>query len=125
MKKAFLGPIGDDLPSIIALMLALGIFFSAIAYTMEVYNQKIAETETLKGSLEIGRAVMDKGLLTDIDNPVADHVAFSYGLSHKEFLDNVPDGECVKSYRYNYLVAMQELGGVNLHTLIICTEVKK
>jgi len=124
MKKGFLGPIGDDLPSIIALMLAMGIFFSAISYTMNIYNQKIAETETLKGSLEIGRAVMDKGLLTAIDNPVADQVAFSYGLNYNQFLDNVPDGECVKSYRYNYLVAMQEPGSVKLHTLIICTEVK-
>jgi len=125
MKKGFLGPIGDDLPSIIALMLAMGIFFSAISYTMNIYNQKIAETETLKGSLEIGRAIMDKGLLTTIDNPMADHVAFSYSLGYKKFLDSVPADECVKTYRYNYLVAVQEPGGVKLHTLIICTEVKK
>ena len=41
MKKGFIGPIGDDLPSVIAVMLALGLFFSSVRYALNAYDQKI------------------------------------------------------------------------------------
>ncbi len=41
-SKGFLGPIGDDLPSLIPLLFALVIFFSAFTFTFNVYQNNLA-----------------------------------------------------------------------------------
>jgi hypothetical protein len=124
MRKGFIGPIGDDLPSIIALMLALGLFFSAVIYTLNVYNQKIADMDMLKGSIEIGRAVMNKGVLTkdDLDsNPNADYVAKSYALSYDSYLESDKNNCQLEALRFSYLVAVNDAGKIGLHTMMLCT----
>jgi len=124
MKKGFIGPIGDDLPSIIALMLAMGLFFSSVVYVINVYNQKIADMDMLKGSIEIGRAVMDKGVLTrdDLDsNPNADYVAKSYNLNYDVYLESDTNSCSMESLRFSYLVAMNDAGKIELHTMMLCT----
>ena len=122
MRKGFIGPIGDDLPSIIAIMLALGLFFSAVVYTLDIYNQKIEDMDALKGSIEIGRVVLSNGILTDIKPPEAEYVAKSYALNYNVSLDDNPTTVCNEnSYKFSYLVAVSETGGINLHKLTICT----
>ncbi len=123
MRKGFIGPIGDDLPSIIALMLAMGLFFSSVVYVINVYNQKIADMDLLKGSIEIGRAVMDKGVLTrdDLDsNPNADYVAKSYSLSYDAYLESDQNSCSMEALRFSYLVAVNDAGRIGLHTLMLC-----
>ena len=39
-RKGFIGPIGDDLPSIIPLVFALIVFFSGFYLTMNVFESK-------------------------------------------------------------------------------------
>jgi len=124
MRKGFIGPIGDDLPSIIALMLAMGLFFSSVVYVINVYNQKIADMDMLKGSIEIGRAVMDKGVLArdDLDsNPNADYVAKSYNLNYDVYLESDTNSCSIESLRFSYLVAMNDAGKIELHTMMLCT----
>jgi len=124
MRKGFIGPIGDDLPSIIALMLAMGLFFSSVIYVINVYNQKIADMDMLKGSIEIGRAVMNKGVLTrdDLDsNPNANYVAKSYSLSYDVYLESDTNSCSMESLRFSYLVAMNDAGKIGLHTMMLCT----
>jgi len=127
MRKGFIGPIGDDLPSIIALMLALGIFFSAITYSLNAYNQKLIDLDELKGSIDIGRVVLGEGLVTDINPPSVAYVAKSYSLYYAVCLES----KCVSNtgltscpdnaYRFNYLVAVSETGGISLHKMVLCT----
>ena len=124
MRKGFIGPIGDDLPSIIALMLAMGLFFSSVIYVINVYNQKIADMDMLKGSIEIGRAVMNKGVLTrdDLDsNPNANYVAKSYSLSYDVYLESDKNTCSMESLRFSYLVAVNDAGKIELHTMMLCT----
>lgn len=42
-KKAFIGPVGDDLPSLIPIMFGLIIFFSVFNHTWMLYNEKDKE----------------------------------------------------------------------------------
>jgi len=123
MRKGFIGPIGDDLPSIIALMLAMGLFFSSVIYVVNVYNQKIDDMNLLKGSLEIGRAIMADAILTrgDLDSPNANYVAKSYGLSYDAYLDGDKNNCREDALKFSYLVAVNEEGKVNLHTMMLCT----
>ena len=121
MRKGFIGPIGDDLPSIIAIMLALGLFFSAVIYTMNIYNQKISDMETLKGSIELARVVLDKGILTEINPPAAAYVAQSYALNYNTSLDDGPSKCADNSYKFSYLVASSLGGDIRLQKLTICT----
>jgi len=121
MKKGFIGPIGDDLPSIISIMLALGIFFSAITYTLDIYNQKKVDSDLLKGSVEIARAIFDKGLLTTVNPALASYVGKSYALNYLTCMDESPCSCPANSYRFSYLVAMSSSGNNELHKLVICT----
>jgi len=132
MKKGFIGPLGDDLPSIIAILLALTVFFSGIVYTLNVYNQKIDDMQALKGSVDIAKAILDKGILSgtdqaNIDPEEARYVARSYGLKHGVYLDEDTNGVCPPdTYRFSYLVAAYTGAGatgadVGLHTLVLCT----
>jgi len=121
MRKGFIGPIGDDLPSIIAIMLALGLFFSAVVYTLDTYNQKIADMDALKGSIEIGRVIMDRGILTEVKPAAANYVKESYGLEYDAYLDNDQNICEEGAYRFTYLVAAFDEGSIGLHRLTICT----
>ena len=68
IKKGFIGPIGDDLPSLVAVLLALGIFFSSLSFTFNAYNEKIASMNKLKGSIDIARVVTQEGLIIENGN---------------------------------------------------------
>lgn len=132
MRKGFIGPLGDDLPSIIAILLALTVFFSSMVYTMNIYNQKIEDMQALKGSVDIAKAILDKGILSgtnqaDIDPLEAQYVAQSYGLKHGVYLDSDTNNVCpADSYRFSYLVAAYAGAGttgadIGLHSLVLCT----
>lgn len=124
MKKGFIGPIGDDLPSILGIVLALGLFFAGISYSLNAYNQKIDNLKTMKGAIEITRVITKDGFITDVDNPaireLAGSVAESYGLQYKAVLD--PNMETVKcaGYAFTYLVASSSPEGSGLATLYVC-----
>ncbi len=127
MKKGFIGPIGDDVPSLIAIILAMGLFFTGFLHAMDVYNQKIVDMEALKGSVEIARAVLGEGILSyddwsNIDSQAIDHIAKSYSLDKKVFLDDKATCD-ENAYRFSYLVAVYgSSGDVELHKMVVCTK---
>jgi len=121
MRKGFIGPIGDDLPSIISIVLALGLFFSGVTYALDTYNQKIADMELLKGSVEIARAVMENGTVSTVKTKKADEVAYSYSLFYDAYLNDAANSCPAKAHRFSYLVADSSSGDIELAKLVICT----
>lgn len=130
MQKGFIGPIGDDLPSIVAILLAMTLFFSAVTYSFQSYNQKINNMDILKGSIDIARTLMSEGIVKSLDSPNADYVARSHALFYNACLDgdrsncvgNAPNGVCPEdSSKFSYLIAKDDDGQVNLHKLLLCT----
>ncbi len=63
MKKGFIGPLGDDLPSLIAIMLALTLFFSGLTFSMNVFDQKRERARLMKGALDISRVIIKEKIL--------------------------------------------------------------
>lgn len=57
LNKGFLGPIGDDLPSLIPLLFALLIFFSTFTFSYSVFSQKNAGFEKDIDILNIARVL--------------------------------------------------------------------
>jgi hypothetical protein len=119
IRKGFIGPIGDDLPSILGIVLALGLFFAGMAYSFNVYNQKIDNLRTMKGAIEITRVITKYGVITDpaAQNQDAADVAQSYGLDSRANFDS-PHSECDEPfYVFTYLVMGPSS---DLRTLYIC-----
>ena len=103
-RKGFIGPIGDDLPSILGIVLALGLFFAGIAYSFDVYNQKMDNLKTMKGAIEITRVITQEVIISDPHcTPTAQDIAASYGLGCEASFDLNVCQE--KSYVFTYLVA--------------------
>ncbi|MBI1973997.1 hypothetical protein HYS54_04240 [Candidatus Micrarchaeota archaeon] len=90
MKKGFIGPIGDDLPAMIAVMLALGLFFSAMLVTLNMYNQKITTLQLLNGGMDASRAILAAPYFSDCSPSSIRDFSFilaSYGIRADVSLD--------------------------------------
>ena len=125
--KGFVGPIGDDLPSILAILLALSVFFSGLTFALTTYNERLDNFNKLKGTIDIGRKVTSSGRITssagDLRNN-AEKIAQSYGLDFCIDFASVtacyPNsiGSCKDDWvRLKYLVAS---GGGDLTDLEVC-----
>lgn len=67
-EKGFLGPIGDDLPSLIPLILSLVIFFSAFTYAFNVFNYKSEAFRYDLDTMNIVRVMRASGYITGPEN---------------------------------------------------------
>ncbi len=56
-KRGYIGPLGDDFPSIFPLMLGLIIFFSTLSLAYTAYQAKNDTVQTMRANLMISRAV--------------------------------------------------------------------
>ncbi len=65
-QKAYLGPIGDDLPSLIPLMFALIIFFSSFYMTVNTYNERTVDFENDIAVVQISASLRGTGLVSSI-----------------------------------------------------------
>ncbi|MFH1895785.1 MAG: hypothetical protein ABIJ74_04410 [archaeon] len=65
-EKAYLGPIGDDLPSLIPLMFALVIFFSSFYSTVSVYNDKTIDFENDISVVQISASLRGTGFVSSL-----------------------------------------------------------
>ncbi len=136
MKKGFIGPLGDDLPSLIAIMLALTLFFSGLTFSMNVFDQKRERARLMKGALDISRVIIKEKILpmqeeklkTGEANSTADsnNLAFNagYGEDGVENLEPHPpdalndnNGCGNNSIYFSYLVVKE---GGDLETLRVC-----
>jgi hypothetical protein len=129
MRKGFIGPIGDDLPSVISIMLALGLFFSGIAFALNAYNQKMDSLRLLQGSLEVSR-VLTADVLLPADwasgqqaasiREKADNTARTYGLNYRVSYDS-PSADCRQnSYRLTFFVTKYQSSGAIPAKLVMC-----
>lgn len=57
MRRGYIGPIGDDFPSIFPIMIGLLLFFSSIFITYQNYELKAATAKVMKANLAIGKIV--------------------------------------------------------------------
>ena len=62
-SKGFIGAIGDDLPSIIPLVIALLLFFSVFSSTLNVYNSRNATFTQRIETISVARALKGSSLL--------------------------------------------------------------
>ena len=102
MGKGFIGPIGDDLPSLIAVMLALGLFFSGIVVALNTYNQKISSLNLLQGGVDMSRALLSTPVFHGCSAFASlDFLTESYGVGAEVNLgywedssEAIPSGKC-------------------------------
>lgn len=67
-EKGYLGPIGDDLPSLIPLMFALIIFFSSFYMTVNVYNDRTIDFENDIAVVQISASLRGTGYVTSVQD---------------------------------------------------------
>lgn len=127
--KAFIGPLGDDIPSIIAILLALSLFFAGVTYALNAFNEKSNSMSAMKASIEMSRAATSKVLLKNpIEGSVrdrVDYIAKSYGVDFNKNTDIFFEGagSCqprdyiIKQLVPSYAVS---INNIELKTLVIC-----
>lgn len=65
-SKGYLGPIGDDLPSLIPLVFALVIFFSSFYSTVEAYNSKTVDFENDISVVQVSASLRGTGYVSSL-----------------------------------------------------------
>ena len=137
--KGFLGPVGDDIPTIIIIALAIALFFSGFSQAMLVYSQKKESLTLLQASLDVSRALLKSNVLPkDLGSSYggyaqAELVAESYGVNFKASYKNVKVADLSKAQPcpdeaqnrqhalFSYLVPRyDDSGGIVLDTLRVC-----
>ncbi|MEK6959164.1 MAG: hypothetical protein AABW59_03915 [archaeon] len=66
-KKGFLGPIGDDLPSMIPIVMSLALFFMVFGATFSTYNTKNATIRQQFELTSVARELKGDSLLLSVD----------------------------------------------------------
>jgi len=67
-SKGYLGPIGDDLPSLIPLVFALVIFFSSFYSTVEAYNTKTVDFENDIAVVQVSASLRGTGYVSSLSD---------------------------------------------------------
>jgi len=88
-KRGFIGAIGDDLPSLIPIVFALLIFFSAFSATLSIYNSENARVSIDMGMLSIARNLKGDSLLLNVSQ-----------------FEKRCDDLRIQKYPYNFMVAV-------------------
>lgn len=68
LEKGFLGPIGDDLPSLIPLLFALLVFFSTFSFSFGVFNTENTSFQEDIGVLNVSRILKGTNYITSYDD---------------------------------------------------------
>jgi hypothetical protein len=66
-KKGFIGPIGDDLPSLVPIVVSLVLFFSIFALTLNTYNTKNTYLRKQMDMTSVAREIKGDSLILGID----------------------------------------------------------
>ena len=130
--RGFIGPIGDDLPSILVLLVSLSLFFSSLSFALNSYNDKFVNFNKLKGLMAVGDFILSKGLLPSsttalsLKNDVKP-IALSYDLDYCISFNSAPlscsQGTACKDgwVHFNYLIPyLSSSGGNELKILGVC-----
>ena len=66
-KKGFLGPIGDDLPSLIPLLFALMLFFYVFTFTWNAFDQKGQMFDDALAAMRVGNTLKGNNYIRDFE----------------------------------------------------------
>ncbi len=91
LNKGFIGPIGDDLPSLIPLLVGLVMFFSTFTLTFNSFDDRNQEFDNDVAVMRISRTIQ----------------ANSYIFSHDNFLENCNQ---IGTVNLNYVAGLSEQG---------------
>ncbi|MDO8537665.1 MAG: hypothetical protein Q7S21_02165 [archaeon] len=67
-RKGFLGPIGDDLPSLIPLVFALTIFFAVFYLTFNTFNERTQDFDNDTSAVQISAALRGTGFIASSED---------------------------------------------------------
>lgn len=67
-EKGFLGPIGDDLPSLIPLLFALMIFFYVFTFTWSIFDQRGQAFDDAISALRVGNTMKGNNYMRGMDS---------------------------------------------------------
>ncbi|MFQ5406257.1 MAG: hypothetical protein ACE5DI_03825, partial [Candidatus Micrarchaeia archaeon] len=62
-KRGFLGPLGDDIPSIFPIVAGVLLFLGASLYVNNALDQKNADLQLKKAALELSYTAIEKGFI--------------------------------------------------------------
>ena len=99
--KAFVGPLGDDFPSIFPIVAGVLLFFGTLAYAAGVIDEKNSYFEVRKASLGLAYILTQKGRLRQMEfKSLCDTQAVDYACSKgvKFYAALVPQCDGVKFY---------------------------
>jgi hypothetical protein len=66
-RKGFIGPIGDDLPSLIPIVLSLLLFFSVFSFTLTNYDAKNSFLRQQMTLLSVARSLKGESIIVDYE----------------------------------------------------------
>jgi len=128
--RGFIGPIGDDFPTILMIMLSFGLFFSALSFTLDTYNTKLDNLDVIKGGLEVSRVVMRQGVfptaITGLPSAItrdAGLTAASYGVRYElGYMSSAPQPTCSGqlAIAFNFLIVRESGANNVIDTLQVC-----
>ncbi len=91
--RGFVGPLGDDLPSIFPIIAAVLLFVGTLAYANDLVLQKTRALETRQAALGLSYIVTEKGLInnrTEFEKNTCDDFLKKYAVSNRiQFLVTV------------------------------------
>ncbi len=99
LKRAFIGPLGDDIPSIFPIVFAVLLFTGTIIYANELISGKAKALETREGTLSLSYIVTEKGFIdkATLQESCAQKVDaraaslnVKYLITLKRFCDGIP-----------------------------------
>jgi len=110
-KRGYIGPLGDDIPSIFPIVAAVLIFIGTILYANGLVSQKAKNLEIREGSLSLSYLVTDTGFISDraiLDKtcdekikPRAASLGVKFLITLKRFCDGIPSDFASSDERFN------------------------
>lgn len=113
-KKGFLGPIGDDLPSLIPLVFALMIFFGVFYLTFNTFNDRTKDFDNDTSAVQISAALRGAGYIDS--SPQFQQLCQNINIKNLEYFAGIIQAE-------NYSTSFIEW--TNLNTKYQCTSLKE
>ncbi|MFH1056204.1 MAG: hypothetical protein V1717_00150 [Candidatus Micrarchaeota archaeon] len=98
-SKGFIGPLGDDIPSIFPIVFAVLLFGGTVIYANQVISEKASALETREGAVSLSYLVTEKGFLSDAElekictekiEARAASLKVRYLITLKRFCDGIP-----------------------------------
>ncbi len=87
--RGFIGPIGDDLPSIIPILVSLIIFFSSFTFAFNTFDRRNAEFASDRAILEVARVLQSNGYIIGTEN--FETLCASLNITDVKYLAGITD----------------------------------